>query len=631
MIDIAKKSSAYWKKRFLDLEAASNAYGQDAFRQIEPAFDKAQREIQKEIESWYGRYAKNNQITMKEARRQLSTTELKEFRWDVQEYIKYGEQNALDASWMKELENASARFHVNRLEALKIRTQHAAEVAFGNELDSLDAMSRKVFTEDYYHSIFELQKGFNIGWEIGQIDERKLNRLITKPWAADGKNFSERIWQQRSQLVSELHTQLTRCCILGKAPDDAIKAISKKFNTTKNQAGRLVMTEQAYFHSIAQKEAFAELDVEEFEIVATLDNHTSEICQDMDGQHFPMSQYEPGVTAPPFHVWCRTVTVPYFEDNFTGERAARGADGKTYYVPDNMTYKQWKKSLVDGDTSELKPIDPGLTIKMGTLSDAKKLGQTHSDAMKTILEAAPENVQKIWNQYVDRLEVVDAHSKKGAFCDYTKGVSMNIDQVSKGDRTVSRITHEWEQGKKPYYTAFHEFGHNISSWMAQEVTGYHFKDIADVFQSKKFRRTYATGGDVGYTLTEMMKQEGLAYFNSIFDRLKKEAKANGLSARTVRKYHAWDVIKNEILEKPIVNCSDVSDMWDGISNGSCLAHYGHTNSRKDYWKWISVGTEAFAEMYSATVMNPESVKMIKHYFPKSYELFEEILEEMGVD
>lgn len=353
---LKNRTSEYWKKRFIAIENASNTYGQQVYRQIESTFDIAQNQIQKEIESWYGRYARNNNITMTEARRQLSTTELKEFRWDVKEYIKYGRENDLNQMWMKELENASARVHVSRLEALKVRTQHAAEVAFGNELDAIDDMARKVFTEDYYHSCFELQKGFGIGWEIGQIDERKLETLISKPWAADGKNFSERIWGQRTQLVNELHQQLTRTCVLGKAPDDAIKAISKKFGTTKTQAGRLVMTEQAYFHSVAQEEAFNDLDVEEFEVVATLDSHTSEICQEMDGQHFPMKDYQPGSTAPPFHVWCRSVTVPYFEDNFTGERAARDEDGNTYYVPDNMTYKDWKKSMVDGDTGGLETL-----------------------------------------------------------------------------------------------------------------------------------------------------------------------------------------------------------------------------------------------------------------------------------
>lgn len=368
------KSSAYWRKRFELLEQKSNEYGLDAFRQIEPAFIQAEKEIQKEIESWYGRYARNNGVSMTEARRQLSTKELKEFRWDVNEYIKYGRENAIDQRWMKQLENASARVHINRLEALKIRTQQAAEVAFGNELNVIDAMARKVYTEDYYHSIFEMQKGFGVGWEIGQVDERKLGQLISKPWAADGKNFSQRIWNHRDQLVNELHTQMTRTCILGEPPKKIIDTIAKKFNTTKNQAGRLVMTEQAFFHSAAQKDAFKELEVEEFEVVATLDSSTSDTCQDMDGEHFPMSEYEPGVTAPPFHVWCRSVTAPYFEDNYGGERAARDVDGKTYYVPDDMKYKDWKKSFVNGDTSGLTVVTSDDTIIAGGLSGALNAG-----------------------------------------------------------------------------------------------------------------------------------------------------------------------------------------------------------------------------------------------------------------
>ena len=353
------KNAEYWKMRFVELEKASNRYGTEAYMQIESAFDSAQRQIQKEIEAWYGRYARNNGITMQEARKHLSTSELKELRWDVKEYIKYGKENALNQQWMKELENASAKFHISRLDALKLRTQQFAEVAFGNQLDCIDAMARKIFTEDYYHSVFEIQKGFGIGWEIGQIDQKKLDKFIKKPWALDGKHFSERIWAQRGQLVSEIHQQLTRTCILGKAPNDAINAISKKFGTTKSNAGRLVMTEQAYFHSVAQKEAFNDLDVEEFEIVATLDNETSEICQEMDGKHFPMSTYEAGVTAPPFHPWCRSVTVPWFEDNYTGERAARGANGKTKYVPDSLTYSEWKNNYVKSSTLDgiRDPVD----------------------------------------------------------------------------------------------------------------------------------------------------------------------------------------------------------------------------------------------------------------------------------
>ena len=89
--------------------------------------------------------------------------------------------------------------------------------------------------------------------------------------------------------------------MLGKAPDDAIKAIAAKMKSSQGQAGRLVMTESAYFASQSQKDAFNTLDVERFEIVATLDSNTSEICRELDGHVEEMKNYEPGVTAPPFH------------------------------------------------------------------------------------------------------------------------------------------------------------------------------------------------------------------------------------------------------------------------------------------------------------------------------------------
>lgn len=368
------KNSAYWKKRFEDLEDFEYKGSTSTIQLLEDHYMKAQREIEGKIESWYQRFATNNQISMAEARKWLSSQELKEFKWDIKEYIKYGQENEINQLWMKELENASARYHISRLETLKIQTQQSLEVLYGNQLDELDQHMKNAYSEGYYHTLYELQKGFNIGWDIASIDQNKLQKIISKPWVADGRNFSSRIWDNKNKLVNELHNELTQMTILGKAPDEAIKNIAKKMNTSKINAGRLVMTESAYFSSKSQKDAFNDLDVEQYEIVATLDSRTSNICQELDGKVFNMKDFEAGVTAPPFHVWCRTTTVPYFDDEFNiGERAARDEDGKTYYVPSNMKYKDWKKSFVDsGSKTGLNEINPADIIKDERLEEFKK-------------------------------------------------------------------------------------------------------------------------------------------------------------------------------------------------------------------------------------------------------------------
>lgn len=359
------KSSDYWQKRFELVEQAQNQLGVQCYAQIEQQYRRAQRQLETQINAWYGRFANNNSVTMQEARQMLNNRELEELKWDVNQYIRYGEENAINGAWMKQLENASARYHISRLEALKLQTQQCLETMFGNQLDTIDAAMKNIYTNGYYHTAFEIQKGAGTAWDFATLDEKAIQKIINRPWAADGRIFSERIWTNRQKLVNELNTELTRNIILGQDPQKAIAAIARKMGTSKSAAGRLVMTEEAFFSSAAQKDCFNELGVEQYRILATLDSHTSEICQEMDGKVYPMKDYEPGVTAPPFHCWCRTTTVPHFGDefDFVGERAARGEDGKTYYVPADMKYEDWKKAFVEGDKSGLQETVSDDTMK----------------------------------------------------------------------------------------------------------------------------------------------------------------------------------------------------------------------------------------------------------------------------
>lgn len=357
------KNSEYWKLRFEQLEQAQNGQGAAAFAEIERQYKEAQKQIEGQIARWYQRFADNNGITLAQARQYLKGAALKEFQWDVQDYIKYGQDNALMGGWMKELENASAKYHISKLEALKIQTQQSLEVMFSKQMGTVTGAMGDIFESGYYHTAYELQKGFNIGWDIAGLDQSQIEKVLSKPWAVDGKNFSERIWTNKQKLISELHGELTQNIMLGADPQKAIDSLAKKMNTSKQNAGRLIMTEEAYFSSAAQRDCFNDLDVEQYEIVATLDSHTSDICRSLDGKHFPMKDFQAGVTAPPFHVYCRSTTVPYFDEDF-GERAARDEEtGKTYYIPDDMHYEDWKQTFVDGgDKSGFDVVDDGSAL-----------------------------------------------------------------------------------------------------------------------------------------------------------------------------------------------------------------------------------------------------------------------------
>lgn len=414
-------NAEYWKQRFTQLEAAQNRKGATAYLEMEKQYKAAQNELEAQIARWYQRFADSNSISLAQAKQWLKGQDLAEFKWDVKEYIKYGKENAINGAWMQELENASSKFHISRLEALQIQTQNSLETMFAQQMGTMKKALSDVYASGYYHTAYIVQQGFGLGWDIAGLDQAQIEKVLSKPWAVDGYNFSTRIWNSKTKLIGEVHNELSKNLLTGADPQKAIDSLAKKMGTSKSNAGRLVMTEQAYFSSAAQKDCFNDLDVEEYEIVATLDSHTSDICRSLDGKVFKMSDYKPGVTAPPFHVYCRSTTAPHFKDNFdAGGRAARGADGKTYYVPDDVTYSEWKRAFVDGDKSGFAEVQKNhfsRTEKRGTIKPKEQ-----SEAAKFIEQACTtENVEHRAVQALPKQLTSDEIIERLAGGDMTQG------------------------------------------------------------------------------------------------------------------------------------------------------------------------------------------------------------------
>lgn len=363
-------NSEYWHRRFIAVEDNLNSKAKMVAEDVKKIFDKASVDIKKAIIIWLTRIANNNEISIAEAKKLLNAGELEEFKWTVEDYIEHARDNEINRRWVKQLENASARHHISKLEAMLFGIQGIVEsiyqkerievtTALTNTYNETKKLIKNVFEEAPKY-IDENKLLISIKNYESVSDNNKLNQLLKIPWTSDNLNFSDRIWKAKDDMIADLKQELTRVCVIGESPDKAIehmeKYVDKKIRNAKSRAATLIETESAYIHTEATSEIYEELDVEEYEIVATLDNRTSEICRAMDGKHFKVSEKKIGITAPPFHVRCRTVTAPYFDDEFTEDekRAARDENGKTYYVPSDMTYPEWKKRFVDGSVKSVE-------------------------------------------------------------------------------------------------------------------------------------------------------------------------------------------------------------------------------------------------------------------------------------
>lgn len=622
----------YWQKRFELLEQAAHQQGVQCYADIEKQYRQAQKQLEGQIAAWYQRFASNNGVTLAEAKRMLNAKELAELKWDVNQYIQYGQENAINGTWVKQLENASARFHISRLEALKLQTQQSIEVMFGNQLDSIDSTMRNVYKSGYYHTAYEIQKGVGVGWDFSALDDKQISKVINKPWAVDGKNFSERIWGNRQKLVNELNNTLTQTIILGKDPQKAIDEIARKMNTSKTNAGRLVMTEEAFFSSAAQKDCFDELDVEQFEIVATLDSHTSDICRGMDGKHFPMSEWKVGVTAPPFHVHCRSTTVPYFDDEFdaVGERAARNEEtGKTYFVPGNMTYKEWDKAFVQGDKSDLQEINPDDTIKTeeqnfdiegnttklkGAMSD-----KDYAEYLARLNNHSNDNVKKLYSSYADKIAGVKKASS-GAYTPASNSLTFSYPD----ERYI-------QNGKDKYSTVAHEYGHFFDA--QAQFSDLHFNEIDTVKNNLNYTKSRFTNrASSSDEFLAAVRKDKQFLRDTLTDEIKKELRLHDASDGV------QDAIDGLLWERIGWGHGDkyYNRLYHSIKQ--MKEHKGLQQAYKDLGydvsnlsKVVSIcrdyesASEMWANIMAAEVNGGEALEYVKKYLPNSYAALIEIL------
>ena len=398
-------SKEYRQKRGELTQARLMQKADDFVNDMEKAYKAALESIEKDISVFFQRFAKNEGMTLAKANKLLKAGELERFKMTVEEYIQKGIENSVSEKWLKELESASDLYRISRLKALNIQIQQQIELIAAYKEQGLSKTLQEIFEEGYYRNIFDFQQFTGVGSAFAALDNKAINAAISKPWTYDGETFSERIWKDRDKLKYSLEKILTQGIIRGDSPDKTAKLISKETGTELSAARRLVLTESAAIAERASLESYKELCVDEIEILVTLDEKTCGTCGPLDGRHFPRSESSIGINIPPFHPNCRCTTVPYFDDEFTADeqRAARVADGKTYYVPGNMTYEEWKRKYV-GSAVDYPNF---LSIK-----NQEKLNDDIEQRFNKEISLIPESHRNIINSAVNEVRLIDTGNSR---------------------------------------------------------------------------------------------------------------------------------------------------------------------------------------------------------------------------
>lgn len=330
----------YWEKREKARLENSLKDVAKVEKLLKREYAKAMKEIRKEIDSLYHKYAKDNKLSYFEANRNLMSSEFKVWRMDLKDYIKQIELTN-DKQLLLELNALAMKSRISVLEEKLYQIDKYIDEIHRTTLESTTTLLTDTLSNEYYRSIYENHKYVGVGSSFAHIDHKLVQEIISFPWS--GSDYKTIINKSRYITKQTIRSEITQMIIRGEASDKVSKRVSKTLDTSISNASRIINTEHAYVCGQADRLAYEELDVKEYQYLATLDNRTSQACKDLDGLIKKVSEAMVGVNYPPLHPRCRSTTVPYLDEKYISTRAARIGNGKTYEVSSSITYKEWCK------------------------------------------------------------------------------------------------------------------------------------------------------------------------------------------------------------------------------------------------------------------------------------------------
>ncbi len=590
------RSNAYWETRARQRMARYHRAASSTIDTVTRAYDKAVRDLTAEIEAIFETFGNNGQLGPTMAKQVLN------------EAISRGEWDALKASLseikdddmrrqvLTKLNAPAYRARITRLQALKAQAYVQSKVIADAEFRLSSAGYVDTIQEAYYRTMFDLHKGLGFGFDFAAVPNRVVQTILKRPWS--GQHFSSRIWSNTDILADQLTEVITAGFMSGAGLPAMRRQLQDLTGAAKFTAARLIRTETTYMANAAEIESYVEAGVEQYRFVATLDNRTSPICQDFDGQLFDVKDAVPGKNLPPMHPNCRSTTRAFLapEALEKAERRARNPKtGETYQVPANMSYKEWRQQYAAHAAKAVPPKAAGPARPVGKLDRIQtQLPADYMPTVQAVLDKAPDEALAVWNKFESHINIADYRASGGAYYPHQNHIKYNLERDKKNPLGE-------------HSTLFHEIGHLFDANAGAAVKGnpgYTWYKFSSLYKGGEFDR--------------ILLEEASEHVDRALRELKK-------IDRTARKGQAYAAVVRELRSLPVSARGDISDIFEGATKGKIQSGIGHGAS---YWKSHNVSSEAFAEMYSAIVVNPESLKLIKQYFPRSYDFFLEMLREM---
>lgn len=291
--------SSYWRERELKHIKKMVKNDKKIAKELRKKYRDTMEDIQKEIDSFYGKYASKEGMTIEQARKHVAKTDVEKYNRKAKKYVK--ERNFTDKA-NREMRRHNVSMKINRLELLKQNVNLELIAMYSDEERLLyEEMNKGVKNEYEYRSSI-------LGMTV-ESSEKHIKSIINSSFK--GATWSTVIWKNQKALRKELDNLLQKGIVQGRGSRELARELRTNMGSSAYNAERLMRTEMARAQQDVFEDTMEQTDIEQYEYIAEPD--ACDICAPLDGQIFRRKDKSIGVNAYPMHPNCRCSQAVYVD------------------------------------------------------------------------------------------------------------------------------------------------------------------------------------------------------------------------------------------------------------------------------------------------------------------------------
>ncbi|WP_278505784.1 hypothetical protein [Ligilactobacillus animalis] len=563
-----KEKNDYWEQREKEWISSRIKKDQSYLDKMAERYQVLIGDIEKQVNSFYSKYALDNGLSMSEAIRKVDKFDVKAFEREAKRLV---ESRDFSANANKQLKIYNATMKINRLEYLKAQVGLELVKVTNKEQKELDEYLNTAYLD-------EVKRQSGILSKHKSQEVAKKARVVASA-SFQGATWSDRLWINQTVLKTKLDALISRAMIQGTNPTQLVsmlrKNVAQEVKNATSVIERLVITETARVQDEATMRSFR---ANGFKFCKWIAEPTAcKYCLEIAERR---TEYGTGVypvmDAPmiPKHPRCRCSKAAYWVDK---ENLAPGIFEKWF----GKKEKNEPKEVFHDYPSDIDAI----VKRFVSDKNVQALGEKRAKEYAYRLSKAPEQYQKLFAMYKDKVEIAGDIAK-------TKD-SNYYDPVNKKIHLRESSFLEFPH-QKGYDLVYHEVAHGIA-------------DVSNVLSGN------GLGKNVKIEVVEGVEK----YLAINYPELKDTKRTSNTFAISLN----HGLFSKENVKKT----GYIADVYGGaIDMPLQFGHYqGYYDSNHVF------ASEFFANTIASAINNPIAYEFQREIVPKSTEFVDNIVKEMS--